>query len=176
MATASSTGDGSDVTTWNSTTCSTVEYQTITSHGNAAVTDAVTPTVVQHNRGYTYLTPYGYTTGSKEGIVHIPVAAPIAMTIDPALLQNIIVKFTSAKQATVENVYLYYDTDVVAQANPRKSGTFYVTYTGKECSKAGYAAGTPKGISLTLDLNFPSADATISLQSVELVYLYRKAS
>jgi hypothetical protein len=172
MSRASSTNDGTPETTYDLTTVAVVEYQTVTSHGNATVSDAGTPTVVQYNQGYSLLSPSQYSSGDKPGVVHIPIAAPIATVVNPALLQNIVVKFTGTKRATIDNVYLYYDTAKVASANPGKSNTFFVSFSKSESRAAAYNSGDPKGICLTLDMNFPARDASISLTSVELVYLY----
>ncbi|KAJ8131020.1 hypothetical protein O1611_g2605 [Lasiodiplodia mahajangana] len=170
---ASSTGDGLPEIKTDLNTCTTVECQTVTSHGNAALSDAALPTVIKCNQGYSLLGPSSYTSGNKEGVVHIPIAAPIAMVINPALLQNIVVKFSSTKRASIENVWLYYDTAKVASANPGKSSTFYVSFSGSESAAAAYSYADPKGICLTLDINFPDKDASISLSSVELIYLYK---
>ncbi|KAI1161488.1 hypothetical protein F5B18DRAFT_628277 [Nemania serpens] len=169
---ASSTSGGLPETTYNSTTCAVVEYQTVTSHGNAAVSDADKPTVIQCKPGYSVLSPVNYKSGNKPGVVHVPIAAPIAMVQNPAKLKDIVVKFTSANKATIDNIYLYYDTASVASANTSKSSTFFVSFSDKESTAAAYSAEDPKGICLTLDINFPSKDASISLTSVELVYLY----
>jgi hypothetical protein len=168
-------GGGSTVTTWDNTNTNTVEYQTVTAHGNATVSDDAQPTVIKYGQGYVTLGPWGYTTGTKTGLVHIPIAAPIAMSIKTALLQNIVVKFSST-DATIHKVYLNYDKDQVASSDVDKSDSFYVVYSGTECSNAGYSADNPRGISLTFEIHFTSSTANIQLEAVQIVYLYKSAS
>jgi len=168
---ASSTNDGEPERPSNIVTCEAINYQTVTSHGNAAVSDGTVKTTILYNPGFSLLTPVAYYT-NKKGVVHIPVAAPVALAIDPASLQDIVVKFTSTNSATIENLYLYYDNNLVASANPNKSSTFLVSFTKRESTVAAYSAGYPQGICLTLNINFPELTSSIKLESVKISYLY----
>ncbi|KAI1200331.1 hypothetical protein F5X97DRAFT_340924 [Nemania serpens] len=167
---------------WDEKTRAVVEYQTVTSHGNAAVSDARSPTVIQHTACGAVLKRPDDKPG--KGVVHVPISAPVSMIPPSALLQNIVVTFTSEKSAAVEAVTLFYDSCSVAGVNFESKNavshspdfaqtkTFFIDFSKSEREAAAYWADKPKGICLTLSINFPDKDACIGLSAVKLVYLY----
>ncbi|PQE09996.1 hypothetical protein CJF31_00003917 [Rutstroemia sp. NJR-2017a BVV2] len=167
---ASSTGDGTDVTTTSTTQAYLIDYQCVTSHGNETVSDAAKPAVISHYPGKATITPYKYDVNdpnTHESIVHVPVHNPPAMT-KPAYLQNILVKFDSAYDAAVDSVNLYYDSKLLVSTNTGKKNGFHIDFSTNEAKN--YAYQVPTGISVELDLRFPRPNSAITLYSVTLVY------
>lgn len=79
-------------------------------------------------------------------------------------LEAIYLNFESVEGGRVVKVSLYYDGCLVIDGEP----PIEVGFTTDEAIKYGYVP--PKGISVTLDLYFPSEKSGIKLYSVTLVY------
>lgn len=166
----STTRDGNGVTVTSTTIVGLLEYQPVTSHGNEAVSDADTPTIVEHSSTEARLKPSAYNPTDREsqkGLVHVPIHNPPA-TFKTLYLQDILVECNCFYDATVESVTLYYNSDEVVKTVTKKGQTFYIDFTDKGSIHKTYVA--PKGISVALDLRFPDEKSSINLISVTLVY------
>ncbi|KAI0435518.1 hypothetical protein F4803DRAFT_557917 [Xylaria telfairii] len=111
MALRSLTSDGASLTVSSSTQAYTTDYQCVTAHGNAVVSDGVSQTTISHGSGKAILTPLKYDVNdakSKKGMVHISVHNPPAMT-NKAYLQNLLIRFDNESDATIESAAIYYD-------------------------------------------------------------------
>ena len=164
------TGYGGDVIVSSTNQAYLIEYQCVTSHGHETVSDASIKTNVEYALGMAVLKPLKYNvndSNSKKGVVHIPIHNPPAMTL-AAYLQNIVVKFNSVDDATVNSVSLYYDNIRKVTISMNESDTFHINFNANEAKE--YAYEIPTGISVALDLRFPNAKSCINLFSVTLVY------
>jgi hypothetical protein len=167
---ASTTHDGDGVDINTNIQAYLTQFQCVTSHGNETVSDAKIPTHVAYLPGMAVLAPANYNPSdsrTKRGMVHVPIHNPPTLTKTP-ILEDIIVRFDSSGDATIDSVAVYYDTTSVFKVGVKKSGTFYVKLSNAEASSAAYVK--PIGICVTLDLRFPEADSSIDLYSVTLVY------
>ncbi|KAH8808514.1 hypothetical protein F5884DRAFT_373904 [Xylogone sp. PMI_703] len=162
---AATTNEGNDPTYTSTTQSNVIDYQPVTSHGNAAVSDGDTKTTVAYYPGYSLLTPGSST--AKSGIVHLPIPNPPQLSTQ-LILQDILVNFETKGDAQISSVTLYYDGNKVVNNNPAESDTFYIAYTAQE--SINYAYVEPKGISVALTLSFPANTASVKLYSVTLIY------
>jgi hypothetical protein len=137
-------------------------YQVVSSHANEAVSDAQNPVVVQHLSGQADL------SRAKEnwGLVHIPIHNP-PTTNSADQLVDIIVKFDSVANATVDVVTLFFDNILVFHKSNLKQRETFQLYIGTQ-NVVTYGSGD--GICLTLSLKFPLASSSIKLYSVSLVF------
>ncbi|KYK56241.1 hypothetical protein DCS_08211 [Drechmeria coniospora] len=161
----STTRDGNDYTKASTQTVSLIDYQCVTSHGNAVVSDGTVQTAVTYSPGKAVLKPYG---SNRHGLVHIPIHNPPEVLNKTMSLQNIAVSFDTAFGGTVETVTLFYDSTIVVGVNTEKKGQFHIDFTPKEAAKFAYPVTT--GICITLDLKFPEYKSLVNLFSVTLVY------
>ena len=147
-----------------------IEYQTVTSHGNEAVSDGAIKTTVAHSPGVAILTPSNWdtnTSSSKKGRVHVPIHNPPGIT-KAWYLEDISVNFESVNDASVVTVTLFYDGKQVFANNSNTDSAFNVAFTADEAKKYEYPR--PTGIAVALDLKFPEADSAIKLYSITLLY------
>jgi hypothetical protein len=168
---ASSTGDGTNVTVKGGVATYVDNYQCVTSHGNETVSDSASQTAVDHSSGKATLRPSSYDKDDRttqQGTVHVPIHSPPGIWNQKLTLQNILVNFDEANDASVESVALYYDSKQVVLIKTSKRSSFHIDFTSTESSD--YAYPVPNGICVTLKLKFPHADSSIDLYSVTLVY------
>lgn len=147
-----------------------LEYQTVTSHGNEAVSDGIIETNVNHSAGVAILSPPNWDTNdssTKKGRVHVPIHNPPGIT-KGWNLQDISVNFSGENDASVATIKLFYDGNESVSVNTNTNSTFHIEFTQDESGK--YAYFRPTGISLTLDLRFPEKDSIIKLYSITLLY------
>jgi len=147
-----------------------IEYQTVTSHGNEAVSDGTIKTNINHSTGVAILSPPNWDTNdssTQKGRVHVPIHNPPGIT-KGWNLQDISVNFEGENDASVSTIKLLYDGQVAVSINTNTDSTFNIVFTQDEGEK--YAYFRPTGISLTLDLKFPEKDSDIKLYSVTLLY------
>ncbi|OJJ43622.1 hypothetical protein ASPZODRAFT_136073 [Penicilliopsis zonata CBS 506.65] len=170
MSRASTIGGGDGVIVTSTTEAYIIEYQPVTAHGNAAVSDANSKTAVSYLPGQAVLKPAAFdqnVASTKQGVVHVPIPNPPSLT-KSATLQNILLDLNSANDARVNAVSLYYDKHLVVKTDTSNTSTFHIDFITAEA--ASYAYRPPTGICVSLDLRFPNSDSSIDLYSVSLIY------
>lgn len=143
------------------------DYQTVTSHGNETVPDEQIVTHVAHLPGVAILSPAGldkHNVDHNKGRVHTPIHNP-PLIVGEWDLRDLYVNFESIKDATVEDVALYYDGRLVFSAKTHQKKRFHINFEGSK-----YRYSPPEGISITLTLGFPSRESAIRLYSITLGY------
>jgi len=144
------------------------DIQSVTSHGNEAVSDAKERIVVEHSPGRVVLKPYG---NKKSGMVHVPIHHPANLLNGTWYLHNIAIR-SQNQNATVSVVTLYYDEKRVVSTNNQQDDDFYITFNEKQATDYQYIP--PKGICVTLKVSFEEDDGSVigsvNLYSVTAVF------
>jgi hypothetical protein len=139
--------------------------QTISSHGNETVSDSATAVTVKHSLGLVNLTQF---ESNEDGLVHIPIHNPTAMTKD-AQLRYIFLDFDGTNDGSVKSVTLSYgNASKLTKADFNHSKTSYLSLSDVEAKTCTYIP--PNGICVSLGLGLPKSSSVINLYSVVLVY------
>ena len=142
-----------------------IDYQTLTSHGNEAVSDATIITNVAHSPGVAILSATNWRTTerlSRKGRVHVPIHNPPNIN-GKWRLSNISVNSEGENGGSVDTVLVYYDQTLTMGVEPRATRAFNFPVDGD-------IYPPPKGIVVEVNVNFEGSESTVKLYSVTLLY------
>lgn len=142
--------------------------QTLTSHGNEAVSDGTIITNVAHSPGEAILTANHWNVNDSDswkGRVHVPIHNPPNVT-QRWYLRDISVNLEGVNNGSVEFVTVYYDQIPIKTEEPNAKRAFNYWYDDHELE----AYPPPKGIAVDLVLRFPERNSSVKLYSIALLY------